>query len=571
MQLANMADKIDNNLIVFESNPDFSDNPRAIYDYAIKNSEFRCVWITRSIEALEPLRKMGVEAYYRDDKVATELIASAKYLISASFEFASKKKDGQFHLSTWHGLFKLVGFFESAEAVGASFQDLKVATTMCDMILASSTFTKLLLAGCWACDPRKVIATGYPRNDYIYKENGKENLRLLNLPLNNDPNLVLYLPTMRKGLKDEGVQFENNIFNFTDYSADEIDAVLEDLNAYIIAKLHFADYDYFKNSDFKLPRRLIFLNPAELVNSGLTVYHILNAFDVLVTDYSSIFFDYLLLDRPMVFTCSDLETYIIDRGFIADNPRDLMPGPDVANQSDFLESLVEAFSDPAKFQAKRKWLNSLFNNFEDSCSSERAFNAMITAATGHGLPDSNKSIAHEFMGLNPPLKIFATSAQARVYFDVGEGYDESTSIVIPYKIQHGDIANFKIDIPFNAQAIRFDPDEYSRVGINKLRIKIDDESVEYSVPGAAIRDGLYIYDDIDPKIIISVNKPNKRILHVEFEMIDLATKANSLLVGLIDELNHKDLALKTSENELTRITHSRTWRIVQKFKHLIGR
>ena len=82
-----------------------------------------------------------------------------------------------------------------------------------------------------------------------------------------------------KGLKDEGEHFEKNIFNYQDYNVEELDKFLEKRNAYIVAKVHFADNELYKSGDFKLPKRLIFLD-TDIMNSNMcTIYHIMDAFD----------------------------------------------------------------------------------------------------------------------------------------------------------------------------------------------------------------------------------------------------------------------------------------------------
>lgn len=98
---------------------------------------------------------------------------------------------------------------------------------------------------------------------------------------------------MRKGLKDEGEHFENNIFNYSDYDVEKIDEFLEENNIYIVTKVHFEGNKLYKQEDFKLSKRIIFLN-TEIMNEHLcTIYHIMDAFDGLITDYSSIYVNYL--------------------------------------------------------------------------------------------------------------------------------------------------------------------------------------------------------------------------------------------------------------------------------------
>ena len=67
----------------------------------------------------------------------------------------------------------------------------------------------------------------------------------------------------------------------------------------------------------------------------LTIYHIMDAFDVLVTDYSSVYVDFLLLNKPIIFSCPDIEVYKRDRGFIVDDPEMFMPGAKVKTQRNF--------------------------------------------------------------------------------------------------------------------------------------------------------------------------------------------------------------------------------------------
>ena len=63
---------------------------------------------------------------------------------------------------------------------------------------------------------------------------------------------------MRKGLKDEGEHFENNIFNYSDYDVEKIDEFLEENNIYIVTKVHFEGNKLYKQEDFKLSKRIIF-------------------------------------------------------------------------------------------------------------------------------------------------------------------------------------------------------------------------------------------------------------------------------------------------------------------------
>ena len=109
--------EFDKSLIVFESNPDFADNPRGFYEYIIKNTGYKTFWVIEDDEILNALKKRGVNCAKKNSDEAQRVIEKAKYLISSSFYFAYHKKRGQIHISAWHGFpLKVIGFFDSASA-----------------------------------------------------------------------------------------------------------------------------------------------------------------------------------------------------------------------------------------------------------------------------------------------------------------------------------------------------------------------------------------------------------------------------------------------------------------------
>ena len=305
-----MTYNIDYKLMVFESHPDFSDNSRGLWEFIDKNTNYTTFWIVRDKKMLELLQKKGISCGLENSELAIKMISTARFLITSGMELAQQKRKEQIHISAWHGFpLKVIGFFEGANANPEEFDWLKVITTQTDMIIAPSRLAQLTISGMFATDPRKTKITGYPRNDYIYQTNGREELgKAIGEKLGNSK-LVFYLPTMRKGLKNEGAGFENNIFNYPDWDVEALDQLLEENDTYIITKMHFADNSFFDKEDFKLPKRMIFLNTQALNEHYLTIYHIMNAFDILITDYSSVYVDYLLLNRPIILSCPDLQQY----------------------------------------------------------------------------------------------------------------------------------------------------------------------------------------------------------------------------------------------------------------------
>ena len=553
-----METQIDKNLIVFESSPDFSDNSRGFWEYIDKNTDFDTFWIVKDVNVLSKLKHNNIKCALHGSTESYEKINKAHYFVTSSFEFAYYKKTGQIHISAWHGFpLKLIGFFENASA-SADFQNLKIITTQTDLITATSRLSQLTLSGQFAIDPRKVKITGYPRNDIMLTSNAKNELsKLTNIDIENS-NLFLYLPTMRKGLKDEGAQFNNNIFNYYDYDLNELESYLEKNNSYIFIKMHFADNSYFKEKDFSLPDRIIFLNTDILNNNLLTIYHILDAFDALITDYSSIYVDYLLLDKPIIFSCPDIDIYQKDRGFIVDNPTLLMPGDVINNQKQLIQSLTNIINGHDNHKQKRHDSMAFFHTYCDCNSSERLLEKMLKINCNN-YNDSGKHVGLYFYPNNSPLYQYTLNAIAELYFDYGEGFSEKNKQSIPYNVYEKNIL-FHIHIPNNTTQIRFDPDRIGRWIIDDLNISIDKHPIKYEICNiTCINNKLYLYEN-DPQIFIDV-PPQSELLTIQFICIDISSQINDT----INNLYHQNIELS---NELNKMKKSKSWKITKPLRNL---
>lgn len=95
----------------------------------------------------------------------------------------------------------------------------------------------------------------------------------------------------------------------------------------------------------------------------------MNAFDALISDYSSVYVDYLLLNRPVIFSCPDLEEYKRDRGFVVDDPSTLMPGAIIKTQDELICTLENIFKGKDEYKDLREEKMSFFHTYVDGNSS----------------------------------------------------------------------------------------------------------------------------------------------------------------------------------------------------------
>ena len=549
-------------LFVFESAPDFADNSRGFWEYLKNNENVDTFWCVRDENMCHRMQEKGIRCALFGTDEANEMIEQADCFITSSFEFAYAKKKNLIHVSAWHGFpLKLIGYFDSASP-NTDFMNLKVITAQSDMITATSRSCQLNMSGMLSVDPNKVKVTGFPRNDLLYTENGKENLKqLLNVDLNSK--FIFYLPTMRKGLKEEGKQFEDNIFNYDDYDAKALDAFLAENNAYIVSKFHFADQEYYKKNDFEIPERMILLDTNTMNEKLLTIYHIMNAFDVLITDYSSVYVDYLLLDRPIVFSCPDLEEYKKDRGFVVEDPSLLMPGTLVHNQKELINSLRACDLE----KNKRKHMMPYFHKHCDPYSSKRLYDEIVKKFLNNDY-DFDKKLGKAYLPGYSNLCSYNMDLHTEIYLDKGNGLNEHDKLYIDKNVQNnGDEIVYEISDLKDVTYMRFDPDTNGHWVIENLKIKVNDTLLPFHVfNGVQVENKIFLLE-FDPQIHIDLNEKNVGSLKISFTIYESYQNMH-LITEVLCEVNEKNLIYK---NELNSIKNSRSYKATEKIKKVIKR
>ncbi|MFL1676573.1 CDP-glycerol glycerophosphotransferase family protein [Paenibacillus dendritiformis] len=283
------------------------------------------------------------------------------------------------NIELWHG-FPIKGMFRmdrnrNPENTGP-FENWKYAHGIASY---SPLFTTLLNA-CFPTTIDQYYITGMPRNDHLYHSNGLKKLKKLLPEMNSTSYKLCYMPTfrMRKTYSSEdlceGVRPWNQLFNFNDYDAEELSSYLEKKNITLFLKIHPAEEkQYTEIVKDMLGTRVFLITNEMLTEHNIDMYETLNAFDALITDYSSVFFDYLLLDRPIIFTPTDFEEYNKKRGLLLEPYSFWTPGDHVVTQKDFFKAVEDSFKNPDKHSQQRKVIRDLVHTYQDGNSSRRVW------------------------------------------------------------------------------------------------------------------------------------------------------------------------------------------------------
>lgn len=191
-----------------------------------------------------------------------------------------------------------------------------------DYIIANSDFWKKPYSEAFGVAKENVITTGMPRIDHLcqqdYLSATKEKM-LHKYPMLKDKKIILYAPTFRGNIYKG---FETVPFD----ALKIIEALGEDY--YLLYKFH----PLLKKAKLDKHERIIDMNQED-------THELFTMSDALISDFSSIIFDYSLLNKPMYFFVPDLEDYLKDLGCFVDYQ--MMPGAICKNETDLVQAIVE--------------------------------------------------------------------------------------------------------------------------------------------------------------------------------------------------------------------------------------
>lgn len=367
------------NQILFFSVPDFSDNAKAMFEYLNNNNfdeKYNLIWILTDKNNALKLSKQGIKTCKPRSISGLYQIFRSKYLMVTHNTFGELKAKNQYLINLWHGMpLKSIGFFLKSLPKDEKNKIISMSNSI-DMLISTSTITRNAMISCYGIFPQKVHIIGQPRNDKLFSNKSKKNLSdLLKRDISKYKKIVLYTPTHRVSNESkEGKSHDKNLFNFSDFDIELFNNFLDDNQVLFLFKIHPLEEMNFLNKSNEFPQENIMLITTEmLTNNLMDLYDILGAIDILVTDYSSIYFDFLLSNRPIIFLAKDLEEYSKSRGFLMEPYDFWTPGPKVQTFYNFLQELFNSFN-YEYYKNEREIVNDLINKYQDSNSSERIFN-----------------------------------------------------------------------------------------------------------------------------------------------------------------------------------------------------
>jgi len=351
----------------------YLDNSKYMFEYINKHHKhIRAIWLTINRETLNLVRSRGYEAYLTYSLKGCWLAMRSRIAMLSHFraiDFKPIPIIGRTKLvQLTHGIpLKKIGFDDRIFTCRSSLLDRVetiAATCICpyfrrgyDMAIATSEETRQRFSSAYNVPLDRTKITGFPRNDCLFSTE----------PVESDIGTSgVYMPTLRGELWSKFDLLERYGFDI-----EKVENFLAERNIRLYLKLHPANLPSSRLLEEIERSKYIILCEED------DIYGSLNRFSFLITDYSSVYFDYLLLDRPMIFTPFDLEDYVKKEREFYYKYDDVTPGPKAKDWDEVLKYIEESIADPDKYKPERDRVRKMFHKYCDGHSSERVYQEII--------------------------------------------------------------------------------------------------------------------------------------------------------------------------------------------------
>lgn len=331
-------------------------------------SNYQHIWVVDHPDTLVFYQEkfkvfQNVSFVIKESNEYLKALTESKFLINnATFPAYFTKKPQQLYINTWHGTpLKHMGFDVKNNLKGS--QNTMKNFLASDYMISPNAHTTNIFKHAFKLDglySGEILEIGYPRIDLTINTTANEAREYLAEHLNLKKNpIILYCPTWRgKNVNDP----ENSLLNVFE----EIKLLNQKLPHQVLVKVHPFVYSKAK----EMPE----LKPY-LVPDFLDTNQLMPAVDLMITDYSSIFFDFLVTDKPIVFYVPDLDKYQNERGVYIDLCA--LPGPVADNIQDVITLVSNESYKDADVQGKYAKFKHNFVNYENGSVTERLIESVF--------------------------------------------------------------------------------------------------------------------------------------------------------------------------------------------------
>lgn len=346
-------------IIMLESSYGIGDSSGAFFNYIIDkgyNKKYKIVWIVKDPDAYKNIKIKNVKFCKMMDLRFAFNLMRAKYVIYNDIVIP-KFRDDQTVVYLSHGCPPIKNVKGLINVQG-------------DLCICPSEDIVDLISYQFSVDKDKIFICGLPRNDYLFKD-----IKALSLLTNKKyKKVILWMPTFREADPSRVIRNDSNkIYNFgiplinSDDDCRALNDRLKENDTLLIIKPHH--YQHKKVNKLKQMSNIMVISSDLLNEKQVNLYSLIKDSDALISDYSSVIFDYLLLDRPIGFILDDIDEYKL--GFSFDNPLDFMPGEKIYTYQDLITFINHVSEGVDDYKEERKKVRDYTNKYQDGNNCKR--------------------------------------------------------------------------------------------------------------------------------------------------------------------------------------------------------
>lgn len=352
---------VSHKILAFNSYPDFTDNAYAMYSFLYHQygDKYHYVWLINEGKNIEAIKEnIGKEACVTVVKKKSMkglwlfLRARHVFYTHGIFESILVRQTGDKMINLWHGMpLKRIGLMDN-KSIGY-MHNLQYT-------IATSPLFQKLMAESFGVNAKQVLVVGQPRCDMLNEST--DFFDGMDIDVGKFKSIGIWMPTYRKSIvatemREDGNYEDGKIGFLHATELGELNNELRKTGNLLIIKLHPMDaLQKYKFEDYS---NILIL---KLENFHYQLYPLLGKCDFLITDFSSVWVDYELCNKPMAFVVDDFENYKSNRGFTLDNLLDVLPGTLLKSKEELLNFII-----------KPKCINKgvEFNTFKDNLAAKR--------------------------------------------------------------------------------------------------------------------------------------------------------------------------------------------------------
>lgn len=343
------------------------DNPKYLVQYVVRMCPtVTPVWIFSDQNLISSLKAQGYHAVCSGSIQANAWASLAKVCIYSDLPlFGIYLNPKVLRVNVWHGM---------------PMKDIGLLPSRDDLVIAMSKESQRILTSAFDLPSENIVITGQPKNDILFHP--------IDRPKSLDKwgkacRIVTYMPTYRGSFN---TILEYTRSNPTGFFLDKclhgslrelFASLLEEQNLVFVIKPHLRNRPVPAGLS-----RVVVMDEYTNSENTLDSHELMSITDVLITDYSSVYFDFLLTDRPFILYTPDLDAYLQSQKLYYDID-ELAAGCLAQSEEELLGLLVSVLNEPARNQDKRMQLRDRFNVFRDGESSRRVLEQIEARLTSH--------------------------------------------------------------------------------------------------------------------------------------------------------------------------------------------